>query len=79
MMKGGHRTGRMADHTCCHGDTWYTILEEDEMKKTLGSSRTGNVISLEMMLITSSSAASVRHKESCFFFFFWTRSVDIFC
>ena len=36
MIRGGHRTGRVADHTCCYGDTWYIMLNEEEMKKTLG-------------------------------------------
>lgn len=26
----------MAVHQCCAGDTWYIMLEEDEMKKRLG-------------------------------------------
>ncbi|KAL4237484.1 hypothetical protein ACF0H5_002200 [Mactra antiquata] len=31
----GHQSGRVATHQCCWGDTFYTILEEDEMEKTL--------------------------------------------
>ncbi|XP_053403695.1 uncharacterized protein LOC123537801 [Mercenaria mercenaria] len=31
----GHRSGRVATHQCCWGDTFYTMLEEDEMQKTL--------------------------------------------
>ena len=34
-MSGGHRTGRVATHQCCHGGTWYVMLEEDEIEKTL--------------------------------------------
>ncbi|XP_021346376.1 uncharacterized protein LOC110445873, partial [Mizuhopecten yessoensis] len=36
FVKGGHRLGKVATHQCCHGGTWYTILEEEEMTKTLG-------------------------------------------
>ncbi|OWF37081.1 uncharacterized protein LOC110440563 [Mizuhopecten yessoensis] len=35
MMHGGHKTGKVATHQCCHGGTWYVMLEEDEMEKTL--------------------------------------------
>lgn len=36
FVKGGHRLGKVATHQCCSGGTWYTILEEDEMNRTLG-------------------------------------------
>ena len=36
VMQGGHRTGKVAEHQCCHGGTWYVMLSEEEMKKTLG-------------------------------------------
>lgn len=36
VAKKGHRTGRVATHQCCWGNTWYVMLEEEEMKKTLG-------------------------------------------
>ncbi|XP_033763921.1 uncharacterized protein LOC117345084 [Pecten maximus] len=36
FVKGGHRLGKVATHQCCHGGTWYTILEEEEMTRTLG-------------------------------------------
>ena len=35
-MEKGHRTGKVAEHKCCHGGTWYVMLEEEEMQKTLG-------------------------------------------
>ncbi|KAL3873369.1 hypothetical protein ACJMK2_036498 [Sinanodonta woodiana] len=31
----GHKTGRVADHTCCYGGTWYVMLDEDEMVSKL--------------------------------------------
>ena len=36
MAKNGHKTGKMAKHQCCFGGSWYTMLDEDEMAKTLG-------------------------------------------
>ncbi len=36
MVSGGHRSGKVAKHQCCHGGTWYVILEEEEMEKSLG-------------------------------------------
>ncbi|XP_069114957.1 phytanoyl-CoA dioxygenase domain-containing protein 1 homolog [Argopecten irradians] len=35
MMSKGHKTGKIATHQCCHGGTWYVMLEEEEMKKSL--------------------------------------------
>ncbi|XP_069117184.1 phytanoyl-CoA dioxygenase domain-containing protein 1 homolog isoform X1 [Argopecten irradians] len=31
----GHKTGKVATHQCCYGGTWYVMLEEDEMAKSL--------------------------------------------
>lgn len=36
IMTGGHKSGKVATHQCCHGGTWYVMLEEEEMEKTLG-------------------------------------------
>ncbi|XP_064601734.1 uncharacterized protein LOC135467805 [Liolophura sinensis] len=36
IAERGHRTGKIARHTCCAGNTWYTNLAEEEMVKTLG-------------------------------------------
>lgn len=36
MMKGGNRSGKVATHQCCYGGTWYVMLEEEEMEKSLG-------------------------------------------
>jgi ectoine hydroxylase-related dioxygenase (phytanoyl-CoA dioxygenase family) len=35
MVRYGHKTGRIATHTCCAGNTWYVELSEDEMRNTL--------------------------------------------
>lgn len=44
VAKKGHRTGRVATHQCCWGNTWYVMLEEEEMKKTLGVDMDNDVI-----------------------------------
>ncbi|XP_050406206.2 uncharacterized protein LOC126821756 isoform X1 [Patella vulgata] len=36
VAAGGHKLGKVAQHQCCYGGTWYVMLEEEEMKKTLG-------------------------------------------
>ncbi|XP_060065780.1 uncharacterized protein LOC132546102 [Ylistrum balloti] len=35
VVKNGHRKGKVASHTCCRGPTWYVMLEEEEMEKSL--------------------------------------------
>lgn len=35
LMKKGHKTGKVGTHQCCHGGTWYVMLEEEEMEKKL--------------------------------------------
>lgn len=35
LMAKGHKTGKVGTHQCCHGGTWYVMLEEEEMRKTL--------------------------------------------
>ena len=35
VASGGHRKGLVATHQCCYGNTWYVMLEEEEMAKTL--------------------------------------------
>lgn len=35
MAKNGHKSGKVALHTCCQGPTWYITLEEEEMQSTL--------------------------------------------
>lgn len=36
IARRGQKTGRTADHTCCWQGTWYIMLDESEMKNTLG-------------------------------------------
>ncbi|XP_041352957.1 1-deoxypentalenic acid 11-beta-hydroxylase-like [Gigantopelta aegis] len=36
IAAGGHKKGQVAQHKCCYGGTWYVMLEEEEMAKTLG-------------------------------------------
>ncbi|GFO22437.1 phytanoyl-coa dioxygenase domain-containing protein 1-like protein [Plakobranchus ocellatus] len=35
VVRGGHRTGRVARHIGCYKDTWYLSLPEDEMEQVL--------------------------------------------
>lgn len=37
VIDEGHLQGLVARHQCCWGGTWYTMLEEEEMKTTLGN------------------------------------------
>ncbi|XP_062597342.1 uncharacterized protein LOC134258774 [Saccostrea cucullata] len=36
FLRRGQKSGRTADHTCCWQGTWYVMLEEEEMTKSLG-------------------------------------------
>ena len=42
FVRRGHAPGKVCTHQCCAGGTWYVILEEDEMEKTLGASTINN-------------------------------------
>ncbi|XP_063420288.1 uncharacterized protein LOC134705499 [Mytilus trossulus] len=35
MVKKAHAKGKVGTHTCCYGNTWYVMMEEEEMSKTL--------------------------------------------
>lgn len=35
VIPKGHLSGKVAVHQCCAGDTWYIMLEDEEMKKRL--------------------------------------------
>ena len=50
MVKGGHRAGKTATHTCCAGGTWYVDLAEEEMEKTLGVNMKTDVVTCEVPL-----------------------------
>ncbi|XP_064606094.1 phytanoyl-CoA dioxygenase domain-containing protein 1-like [Liolophura sinensis] len=44
FVKGGHRSGKVAKHQCCHGDTFYVRLEKDEMERKLGVDMARDVV-----------------------------------
>ena len=48
VVKGGHRLGKTATHTCCAGNTWYVDLAEEEMEKTLGVNMKTDVVTCEV-------------------------------
>ncbi len=48
MVKGGHRTGRIATHQCCHAGTWYVMLDEEEMERTLGVQIPQDIVTCEV-------------------------------
>ena len=35
VLKGGHKTGQTAKHTCCQGGTWYVEMDEEEAAQKL--------------------------------------------
>lgn len=46
MVRGGHRSGRTASHTCCAGNTWYTTLETEVMELELGVKAADDVVTV---------------------------------
>ena len=50
VVRGGHRVGKTATHTCCAGDTWYVDLAEDEIEKTLEVDMKKDVVTCEVPL-----------------------------
>ena len=50
VVRGGHRVGRTATHTCCAGDTWHVDLAEDEIEKTLEVDMKKDVVTCEVPL-----------------------------
>ena len=50
MVKGGHRLGKTATHTCGAGGTWYVDLAEEEMEKTLKVNMKTDVVTCEVPL-----------------------------
>lgn len=44
VVNKGHLPGKLATHQCCYGNTWYVMLEEEEMSKTLGLDMNKDVI-----------------------------------
>ncbi|OWF37078.1 uncharacterized protein LOC110440617 [Mizuhopecten yessoensis] len=35
VIHKGHKKGIVGNHQCCHGGTWYVMLDEEEMQRTL--------------------------------------------
>ena len=50
VVKGGHRLGKTATHTCCAGNTWYVDLAKEELEKTLGVNMKTDVVTCEVPL-----------------------------
>ena len=50
MVRGGHRTGRVATHTGCWEDTWYVMLSEEEIEKTLSVNMKKDVVTCPVPL-----------------------------
>ena len=50
VVRGGHKTGKTATHTCCAGNTWYVDLSEEEMEKSLGVDVAKDVVTCEIPL-----------------------------
>ncbi|OWF42670.1 phytanoyl-CoA dioxygenase-like [Mizuhopecten yessoensis] len=44
VAKGAHSAGKIATHQCCYGGTWYVMLEEEEMVKSLGVDITRDLV-----------------------------------
>lgn len=44
VIKKGHKKGIVAKHGCCVGNTWYVMVEPEEMEKTLDCDLQSNVI-----------------------------------
>ncbi|XP_065179865.1 uncharacterized protein LOC135810300 [Sycon ciliatum] len=47
VLRGGHRSGVTAKHTCCAGDTWYVQCDMNDMEHTLGVNES-DVVTCEM-------------------------------
>ncbi|XP_078576587.1 phytanoyl-CoA dioxygenase domain-containing protein 1 homolog [Branchiostoma floridae x Branchiostoma japonicum] len=48
VLKGGHRRGVTATHTCCAGGTWYVQVSQEEMEKTLGCDLEKDLVTCEV-------------------------------
>ncbi|XP_072048103.1 uncharacterized protein [Amphiura filiformis] len=49
FLRGGHRTGVLATHTCCAGGTWYVEASDEEMEKSLGVDMDNDLVTCEML------------------------------
>ena len=52
-MSGGHRTAKVATHQCCYGNTWYVMLEDEEMEKSLSEYTLSKVVSNVIMMYSN--------------------------
>ena len=50
VVRGGHKLGKTATHTCCAGGTWYVDLDEKEMERTLDVDLEKDVVTCEVPL-----------------------------
>ncbi|XP_069117187.1 phytanoyl-CoA dioxygenase domain-containing protein 1 homolog [Argopecten irradians] len=48
VVHGGHRAGKVATHQCCHGGTWYVMVDEEEMEKSLGMKPETDIVTCEV-------------------------------
>eukprot|EP00118_Oscarella_pearsei_P025637 m.308505 g.308505 ORF g.308505 m.308505 type:complete len:393 (+) comp44135_c0_seq1:74-1252(+) len=50
VIRGGHRLGKTATHTCCSGGSWYVDLDVKEMEKTLDIDYERDIVTCEIPL-----------------------------
>ncbi|XP_060071963.1 uncharacterized protein LOC132551834 [Ylistrum balloti] len=48
VIHRGHRAGKVATHQCCHGGTWYVMVDEEEMEKSLGMNPATDIVTCEI-------------------------------
>ncbi|CAH1792836.1 unnamed protein product [Owenia fusiformis] len=44
VARGGHKLGKVARHECCAGPTWYVMLDDETMSKTLNVDLENDII-----------------------------------
>ena len=66
VMQGGHKTGKVAEHQCCHGGTWYVMLSEEEMEKTLGNVVNSNYFQNSKKKLRYTHLETVRNNANYF-------------
>jgi len=52
VIPKGHRSGRIGMHQCCAGGTWYIMIEEEEMNRSLGKAEIFTDVILYSCLIS---------------------------
>lgn len=48
VLKGGHRSGQTAKHTCCQGGTWYVEMDEQDAQQRLGVNMQQDTVTCQM-------------------------------